>query len=91
MPVWKKSAKRRSLLFAFLLVLAPCFGQTAPNARANAPAQQDKPYILLISIDGFRYDYAERDHAKSLLAFAQGGVAAKALIPSFPTTTFPNH
>lgn len=88
-PVSKINSKRRCLLLAFLLVLGPCFGQTA--RPPNAPAQQDKPYVLLISIDGFRYDYAERDHATKLLAFAQSGVAAKALIPSFPTTTFPNH
>jgi predicted AlkP superfamily pyrophosphatase or phosphodiesterase len=71
------------------LFLAPCFGQ--PAHPLNAPAQQDKPYVLLISLDGFRYDYAERDHAANLLALGQRGVTAKALIPSFPTTTFPNH
>jgi predicted AlkP superfamily pyrophosphatase or phosphodiesterase len=77
------------LFLAVLFLLAPCFGQTAHPA--NAPAQQDKPYVLLISLDGFRYDYAERDHAANLLALGKSGVAAKALIPSFPTTTFPNH
>jgi predicted AlkP superfamily pyrophosphatase or phosphodiesterase len=85
----KINNKRLSLLLAVLFVLAPCFGQTAHPS--NAPAQQNKPYILLISIDGFRYDYAERDHATNLLALGRSGVTAKALIPSFPTTTFPNH
>jgi alkaline phosphatase D len=82
-----------SRLCAFLLVpfvfLGLCFGQ--PAHPLNAPSQQDKPYVLLISLDGFRYDYAERDHAANLLALAKSGVTAKALIPSFPTTTFPNH
>ena len=71
------------------LLLGPCFGQ--PAHPRNDPSQQDKPYVLLISLDGFRYDYAERDHATNLLALGQRGVRAKALIPSFPTTTFPNH
>lgn len=81
------------LFLVSFLIWRPCFGQPAqhPNAPANAPAQQDKPYVLLISLDGFRYDYAERDHAANLLALGQRGVTAKALIPSFPTTTFPNH
>jgi predicted AlkP superfamily pyrophosphatase or phosphodiesterase len=57
----------------------------------NAQSQQDKPYVLLISLDGFRYDYAERYGATNLLQLARNGVAAKALIPSFPTNTFPNH
>jgi predicted AlkP superfamily pyrophosphatase or phosphodiesterase len=79
---------RKFSIFVVLLGAA-CFGQ--PAHPSNAGAQQDKPYVLLISIDGFRYDYAERDHATNLLAFGKSGVTAKALIPSFPTTTFPNH
>ncbi len=76
-------------LFVLGLFCGTCFGQ--PAHPLNAPSQQDKPYVLLISLDGFRYDYAERDHATNLLALGQSGVTAKALIPSFPTTTFPNH
>jgi alkaline phosphatase D len=79
---------RRFWIFAALFVTA-CFGQ--PAHPPNAPSQQDKPYVLLVSIDGFRYDYAQRDHATNLLALGKSGVTAKALIPSFPTTTFPNH
>ncbi len=30
----------------------------------NAPQQLAKPYVILVSLDGFRYDYAERHHAK---------------------------
>jgi predicted AlkP superfamily pyrophosphatase or phosphodiesterase len=83
------SKKNTSRLLFLLLFFGSCFGQ--PSHPLNAPAQQDKPYVLLISLDGFRYDYAERDHAANLLALGQRGVRAKALIPSFPTTTFPNH
>jgi len=80
-----------TLLFPLLfLFLAPGYGQPAERLNNDA-AQRDKPYVLLISLDGFRYDYAERDHATNLLALGKHGVAAKALIPSFPTTTFPNH
>ena len=51
----------------------------------------NRPTVLLISLDGFRYDYAEKFKAKNLLAFAKHGVRAKAMLPVFPTTTFPNH
>lgn len=86
----KTNTKRlRTLSLVLFLFVAPCIGQ--PARPLNAPSQRDKPYVLLISLDGFRYDYAERDHATNLLAFGKSGVAAKALIPSFPTTTFPNH
>src|SRR6202451_2233042 len=87
-----KTTPYRSWWIALFFAVVLCFGQAAGQQHPpNAPSQQDKPYVLLISLDGFRYDYAERDHAENLLALAKRGVAAKALIPSFPTTTFPNH
>lgn len=91
--IWKANSRWLSAAAALLFALGPCFAQAAhpSNRPANAPAQQDKPYVLLISIDGFRWDYAERDHAANLLALGRTGVRAKALIPSFPSTTFPNH
>jgi len=61
-----------------------------PN-RINAAAAISKPYVILISADGFRSDYAEKYQAKNLLTLAQSGVSAQAMIPSFPTITFPNH
>jgi predicted AlkP superfamily pyrophosphatase or phosphodiesterase len=91
----KTNAKRRAIFLLPFVYLGLCFGLTQcfgqPVHPLNAPFQQDKPYVLLISLDGFRYDYAERDHAMNLLALGKSGVTAKALIPSFPTTTFPNH
>jgi predicted AlkP superfamily pyrophosphatase or phosphodiesterase len=58
-----------------------------------AAAQTDaaRPYVVLVSLDGFRYDYAERYHADNLLAIGRAGAAAEGMIPSFPTVTFPNH
>jgi predicted AlkP superfamily pyrophosphatase or phosphodiesterase len=59
--------------------------------RKNSESQQSKPYVILISADGFRYDYADKYQAKTLLKFREQGVAAASLIPSFPSKTFPNH
>ena len=59
--------------------------------RVNDAKQQDKPYVILISADGFRYDYAQKHEAKNLLALAKNGVKADAMYPSFPSVTFPNH
>lgn len=55
-------------------------------------AQQTKePIVILISLDGFRYDYVERFQPENLSQFISNGTSAKSLIPSFPTKTFPNH
>ena len=58
---------------------------------AQAHVKDLKPTVILISIDGFRYDYFEKYAPPTLNRLARGGVRAKWMIPSFPTKTFPNH
>jgi len=57
---------------------------------ANAQSEE-KPIVLLISFDGFRHDYVDKFEAPHFQSFIREGVAAKGLIPSFPSKTFPNH
>jgi len=58
----------------------------------NSAAAQKAHYVVLVSLDGFRWDYAERDHATHLLAIGRQGVwAPEGMLPSFPSLTFPNH
>jgi predicted AlkP superfamily pyrophosphatase or phosphodiesterase len=54
-------------------------------------AQERNPYVILISLDGYRHDYTERFRPENISRFIQGGTAAHSLIPSFPSKTFPNH
>ena len=61
-----------------------------PN-RVNSTFAKEKPYLIFISTDGFRYDYAKKYNAENLLKFSNQGVSAKAMLPSFPSITFPNH
>lgn len=61
-----------------------------PN-RKNSVDALSKPYVIMISADGFRYDYAQKYKAENILKYAQNGVSAKAMIPGFPSITFPNH
>src|SRR5215813_8339004 len=58
----------------------------------NALVQEQKHYVVLVSLDGFRYDYAKKYGATHLLALAkQGASAPEGMIPSYPPLTFPNH
>lgn len=57
----------------------------------NSKATLKKPYLILISLDGFRWDYVERFNPPNLSRFIKNGVKAVSLIPSFPSKTFPNH
>jgi predicted AlkP superfamily pyrophosphatase or phosphodiesterase len=59
--------------------------------RQNSKAQQQKPYVIVISADGFRYDYAKKFNATHLQALSNSGVSAASMIPAYPSITFPNH
>jgi predicted AlkP superfamily pyrophosphatase or phosphodiesterase len=71
-----------SLLAAVVLLLAPGFALFA---------QAERPLVILISLDGFRWDYMSKAATPNLRSLAARGVRAEGLIPSFPTKTFPNH
>ncbi|HXZ42238.1 MAG TPA: ectonucleotide pyrophosphatase/phosphodiesterase [Terriglobales bacterium] len=84
------------LLHACLITAASLAQAIAPvitvDHGPNAPQQLSKPYVILVSLDGFRYDYANRYHAKNLLDLAAHGASApEGMIPSYPSITFPNH
>jgi predicted AlkP superfamily pyrophosphatase or phosphodiesterase len=49
------------------------------------------PTTILISLDGFRADFLNRDITPALSAFIASGVSPRYMLPSFPSVTFPNH
>lgn len=72
--------KKVCLLFALLAFPMLVFSQ-----------ESKEPIVILISLDGFRYDYVERFRPDNLSRFIAEGVAAESMMPSFPSKTFPNH
>lgn len=75
-------------LYIFLLLSIAFF--VSPS-EAQRQIRDLKPTVILISLDGFRYDYFEKYKPETLNDLAKKGVKAKWLTPSFPTKTFPNH
>jgi predicted AlkP superfamily pyrophosphatase or phosphodiesterase len=69
---------RAALLALSLLLLA--------LGRADA-----KPVVILLSFDGVRHDYLGRGPLPAFERIAREGARAEALVPIFPSTTFPNH
>ena len=53
-------------------------------------AEKRSNTLLLISLDGFRYDFLERGKTPNLERLGREGVKAQ-MKPSFPSLTFPNH
>ena len=92
----------RLLLVCLPLAVACSISSVAVAARVTVPAdsgsgginavsQRDAPVLLLISLDGFRWDYLGHYPAPALERLAAGGVRAQSLQPVYPTLTFPNH
>lgn len=87
------------IAFSILLLLPVlAIAQTKPDTvqkqvpgRINNKIQQQKPYVILISADGFRHDMADKYQATNLISLRNKGVAARSMKPAFPSLTFPNH
>ena len=76
------------------LIVTSCKTTDIANQKEstiNSKASEEKPYLILISLDGFRWDYVERFNPPHLTKFINQGVKSASLIPSFPSKTFPNH
>jgi predicted AlkP superfamily pyrophosphatase or phosphodiesterase len=71
------------LALVILLILLPGFRKESREPYKN--------YVILVSMDGFRWDYSQIYNTPNLNKLASDGVKADRLIPSFPTVTFPNH
>lgn len=84
-PTW------RNRLLMWSLLAAAATGCTTGTTDAGDTAAADDQIVILISFDGFRWDYPDREVSPHLSALAARGVRADGLIPSFPTKTFPNH
>ena len=54
-------------------------------------SDNEEQYVILVSFDGFRYDYTERVRTPNFDYLENWGVKAKSLKPIFPSFTFPNH
>ncbi len=77
-----RSFRSGLLLLLILTLLLSC------KHREDTPI---KSYVVLVSFDGFRWDYTDLYHTPNFNAMMAAGVQAEKLIPSFPTKTFPNH
>lgn len=91
-----------SLSCLLLLGLAACHSAGHDPAAGNGGAEtgsggtnsgwaERQSYLVLVSIDGFRWDYLERYPAPALNRLAARGLRARSLVPVYPTLTFPNH
>jgi len=78
------------LKFARRLVVATVLAAVVACGGAGV-LPPERAILILVSIDGFRWDYLDRFQPPTLMKLANDGVRADGLIPQFPSKTFPNH
>ena len=79
-----------SLFFAIFILLFTSCHKNNETPADDKPAKTDIPYVVMLSLDGFRWNYADRTSTPALDKIAQKGIRAE-MTASFPTKTFPNH
>lgn len=77
----RKHMKKISLILFALLLFLSC----------NRNRENEEQYLVILSMDGFRWDYPGLYSTPSLDKIAKEGVKAEGLIPPFPSLTFPSH
>jgi predicted AlkP superfamily pyrophosphatase or phosphodiesterase len=81
----------RGALALLLSIAAAAAGSCAPVQSPSFTRPASKPIVILVSLDGWRWDYLDRAQVPRLRALARAGVRSEGLIPPFPSKTFPSH
>lgn len=79
--------------FACVVIIVACMFVSC-NKKSEDQKQETKngiPYVVMISLDAFRWDYPLIYNTPTLDSIALAGVKAASLQPCFPSKTFPNH
>ena len=84
LPLWTAVALAA---FCGWLACAPA----RPPATTQLLTGETESRLILVSLDGFRWDFDLRTETPNLDRLADEGVRAEILLPVFPTKTFPNH
>ena len=72
---------RSGIRLILLIFLVPAFLEAAEKNHC----------VIVLSLDGFRWDYPAIYHTPNLDRLAKSGSRAESLKPGYPTKTFPNH
>lgn len=85
--------RRYPLLLISLLLLAVLTQSCGNQAQLEDDTDntKDSNPVLLVSFDGFKDGYIERNETPNFDRLIGNGVRAEYMIPVFPTKTFPNH
>ena len=79
------------IIISFILLSVACNKDSSENNdNPDVPQSQNDQYVIILSLDGFRYDYTDKAATPNFDKIESMGVKSR-IKSSFPTKTFPNH
>ena len=72
------------ILPVFILILLACAASPGNTVKSEKT-------VIVLSMDGMRWDYPRRDHLEAFARMAEKGLKAGRMTPPFPSLTFPSH
>ena len=93
-PVMRLTVHFASLVFGFGIAgpIDKEEGLGPSGSTCSAPVRLNKhEKLIVLSFDGFRYDYMDKAPTPGLRALRANGVSTKYMNPVFPTKTLVNH
>lgn len=87
----KNQPMKKVIILLLLVFLGITFYQDFKNKKNKNTPPEAGNYVVMLSLDGFRWDYTDFIETPNLDFLAKKGVKAEGLQPAFPSKTFPNH
>lgn len=87
----KNQSMKKIIILLLLVFLGIIFYQDFKNKKKKHTQSAPGNYVVMLSLDGFRWDYSDFIETPNLNFLAKKGVKAEGLQPAFPSKTFPNH
>ncbi len=83
--------KHRKMIHLIIQTLVIAFFMGACTSNPYVKKIPKEQYVVMLSLDGCRWDYPQLADMPNLESLARRGVKLESLQPSFPSKTFPNH
>ena len=80
----------KNIFIPIALLIAVSFSSCHSKMETNR-TRAAKRYVVMLSLDGFRWDYQDLYYTPTLDSISKAGVRAESMKPIFPSKTFPNH
>ena len=87
--IFTKKELNRHVIYVACILIFPACSKILEPLESRTPAFENT--LILISVDGFRWDYLRYANTPNLDEFIDEGVQSEGMIPPFPSKTFPSH